>query len=498
VGGIVSTAENYQRLREWYLARLRNLAQNAASSAMHTPAQLIALDKETVKLLVQSRSNNIRVEDEKAPPLSSVQFAALVLLVILIAGAVLALMEARYLFVLTQLLGAVGCFFYFKVLGNDAKLKVHCERLISEVDADAAKKANSVEGSIDQLTELIEELVQREHSIADFARSVIVCFDKDLSIDSVSPSCMGLWGYHQFELIGSNLSKFIFHEDADHFKNVLRIDQPIEFVTRLRKQDNSVIDVSWYVEWSTQFCKYFATADDITDRMTLERARQEFIMQLTHDMRSPLNGVAMTLDMVNEGILGRVPFKVADSLERAQKGLSCVVELINDILDVEKIRNRQGRIEASKISMYDLSRSTVNALQVVADERKVKLDLVGEDQSCFADPKLIKRVLNNLVNNAISFSPEAATVTVKIERIDENVKVSVSDRGPGIHPDYHTIIFERFGVVPQVANNNRVSSGLGLWICRDIIRAHSGFIGVDSIPGQGSTFWFLLPGNSLT
>lgn len=476
------------------MARLRNIAQNAASSAMNTPAQLIALDKETVKLLVQSRSTH-KVESVKSSALSASQIAVLALLLIMIVGTVLAAFEGRYLFVVLQASAAIALFFYFKQLGRDLKLQRQCEALLGGINSDpsALSNSSSVAASLDRLSEFIEELIQREHSIADFAKSVIVCFDKDLLVDSISPSCMVRWGYHQFELIGSDLKKIIFHEDADQFKNALKTDQPVEFITRLRKQDNSVIDVCWYVEWSSKFCKYFATADDVTDRMTLERARQEFITQLTHDMRSPLNGVAMTLDMVNEGILGRVPFKVADSLERAQKGLSCVVELINDILDVEKIRNRQGRIEATKVSMYDLSRSVVSALQVVADEHKVKIDLLGEDQYCLADAKLVKRVLNNLVANALSFSPEGSTVTVRLERQDENVRVTVSDSGPGIHPDYHSIIFERFGVVPNVSSVNRSSTGLGLWICRDIIRAHSGFIGVESKPGEGSKFWFLLP-----
>jgi PAS domain S-box-containing protein len=490
----VSSTENYQKLREWYLARLRNQAQSAASSAMNTPAQLIALDKETVKLMVQSRSIE-KVEAPKAAPLSAKQMALLVLILLFICGTVLAGIEGKFVFCGTQTLAAISCFFYFKQLKVSQELKIHCDRALASVstELDTTTKPGSVLESIDQISNLLDEFVQREHSIADFAKSVIVCFDNDMVIDSISPSCMVIWGYHQFELLGSNLSKIIFHEDADHFKSALKKDQPIEFVTRLRKQDNTVIDVSWYVEWSSKFQKYFATADDITDRMTLERARQEFIMQLTHDMRSPLNGVAMTLDMVNEGILGRVPFKVADSLERAQKGLSCVVDLINDILDVEKIRNRQERVDVTKVSMYDLSRAVIETLRVVAEERNVRLELVGEDQSCMADPKLIKRVLHNLVNNAISFSPEGAVVRVNLECIDDNVKVSVVDQGPGVHPDYHLIIFERFGVVPQFVKNNRVSSGLGLWICRDVIRAHSGFIGIDSKLGEGSKFWFILP-----
>ena len=496
VGGAVNPAENYQKLREWYLARLRNLAQNAASSAMYTPAQLIALDKETVKLLVQSRSAS-KVEEPKKAAVSPQQLIVVLLMVFLIVGTGMACVQGHWLYAGSQSLAVIACAFLLNQFHSKRQSQEKAAQALLSLKRESASATAtvSVDLALDKLSNQLDELNQRESSIADFAKSVIVCFDKELTIDSISPACMVQWGHHQFELLGSNLNKIIFHEDADRFKKSLRTDQPAELVTRLRKQDNSVIDVAWFVEWSSQFQKFFATADDVTDRMMLERARQEFITQLTHDMRSPLNGVAMTLDMVNDGILGRVPDKVADSLGRAQKGLSCVVELINDILDAEKIRTRQGKIEVSSLNMHKLARSVMDALQVVADERKVRLELIGEDHSCVADPKLIRRVLHNLVNNAISFSPEESCVTVRLEGVDDNVKVSVIDRGPGIHHDYHLLIFERFGVVPQAEKNNRVSSGLGLWICRDIIRAHSGFIGVESKPGEGSNFWFLLPVN---
>ena len=109
------------------------------------------------------------------------------------------------------------------------------------------------------------------------------------------------------------------------------------------------------------------------------------------------------------------------------------------------------------------------------------------------DPSIIRRVLANLIGNAVDFSPEGVPVRVRVETSNGDVRVLVSDEGPGIPAAWHERIFDKFGQLQASRSHVKHSSGLGLTFCKLAISAHGGRIGVESEPGQGSTFWFQLP-----
>lgn len=588
----------YNNLREWHLARLRNIAKEGAEQTNTTPASLIASDKEAIRQLIKASATKavtktykrfrldfllwfwlsvqlgtlmIQMSHGKSTQLaiteyfqvtfgalfpfasSAVDFASMdnricfagfyFLPIVLLSAApifsfrpFIGLMEKKNLAGLQQVQSFVSstsfifpativliCLEALSLSLNPgqvqnplalssvllllivwyAKLQA-CQKEIaiaqlSKIEKDVNNTSSDAKAtlldSIERLDLTMQELLQRERAIADFSRTVIISFDRSLNIDAVSPSALMEWGYYQYEMLNRNFASFIFREDANAVEEKLRSQKdsgPFEMVARIRKRDNTIADYNWYVDFSARLDRYFVACDDVTDRMTLERARDDFIAQLTHDMRSPLSAVVMTLALFSEKVFGELPVKVYESIDRAQSGLQRVLGLISEILETEKLKNSQQSMELVHVGISELCNKIFAELQSLAHERKVTFVLEGPEMQVMADYNLMSRVFANLLSNALSFSPEGSKVTVEILRSSDSALVRITDMGPGIHQDYHRMIFERYKT-PKQLESKRVSTGLGLWISREIVTAHGGKIGVESELGKGSTFWLTLP-----
>lgn len=354
---------------------------------------------------------------------------------------------------------------------------------------------DDLNANLTDLETSIQEILQRERAIADFSKTVLICFDKSMRIEAISMSCFMQWGYYQHELIGQNLAYIVFHEDFRAFSESLSSGKSsIEQYGRIRKGDSTIMDCNWYIDWSTRLQKYFASCEDISDRMNLERARNDFIAQLTHDMRSPLSGVNMILEMIDDYVFGDLSPRMHNSIKSARESLNRVLQLINDILDAERLRHSKQTLEVGSIDIAHACNAAMEEVLPLAVDRKVKLGFKyqSENISVRADEKLLRRVLVNLLSNAVSFSQNGQEVNVTVSISSDSAMIKVIDSGPGIHHDYHRVIFERFGA-PKMTTVQRPSTGIGLSICRDIIVAHGGLIGVESELGKGSTFWFTIP-----
>jgi hypothetical protein len=176
--------------------------------------------------------------------------------------------------------------------------------------------------------------------------------------------------------------------------------------------------------------------------------------------------------------------------------------MIRDLLEATRAESGKMRVEPRCISLGDLLQQAVAMLRPTANEKKVGLE-IGLDQRLplvQADPDRVLEVLINLVDNAIKFTPVDGAVMLQATMVDadpSSVYISVSDTGRGISPEAKALIFERLYQDPDSVDNNRSGLGLGLFICREIVRLHNGRIWVTSEPGQGSTFTFTLPTYSL-
>jgi len=203
-----------------------------------------------------------------------------------------------------------------------------------------------------------------------------------------------------------------------------------------------------------------------------------------------------------DGLAGAMTPDQSDHLKTVLKSVNQLHAMIRDLLEATRAESGKMRIEPRCIALGELVKQAVAMLRPTAEEKKIGLE-IGLDQRLslvHADPDRVLEVLINLVDNAIKFTPSEGSVMVQANMVEADpgyVYISVSDTGRGINPETKALIFERLYQDPDSIDNNRSGLGLGLFICREIVRLHQGRIWVSSEPGQGSTFTFTLPTYSL-
>ncbi|MBI4348129.1 MAG: HAMP domain-containing histidine kinase [Elusimicrobia bacterium] len=230
----------------------------------------------------------------------------------------------------------------------------------------------------------------------------------------------------------------------------------------------------------------------------LDELKDGFMAQITHDLRSPLSAMMTHLQLIAGGHRGPVSPEHREGLEVIARNSKSLAELIDNILDVTRLESGRAEFEPAALELEPAIREVTTLLKARADEYRVRLDtmiLPGLSQ-VHADESAFRRLLTNLVSNALKFTPADGVITIKAHRGAPNeVVFAVSDSGIGIPKARLRGLFQKFSQVPETKNKVRPTggSGLGLVICKRIVEAHGGRIWVESEPGSGATFSFTLP-----
>ena len=218
-------------------------------------------------------------------------------------------------------------------------------------------------------------------------------------------------------------------------------------------------------------------------------AREDVLKIVSHDLRNPLNTIAMTADLIREE---RIPDaernKYIDMILRSGHRMN---RMIQDLLDVARLERGQLAIEPVAARLGSVVDDAIEMMAPIALERGVALEseLEADLPPVMADPERIVQLFSNLVGNALKFTPTGGAVCIRAYRQGDRVRVSVRDTGPGIATTEIDNIFASFW---QANKSDRRGIGLGLTIARAIVEAHGESIGVESTPGSGAEFWFTL------
>jgi signal transduction histidine kinase len=230
------------------------------------------------------------------------------------------------------------------------------------------------------------------------------------------------------------------------------------------------------------------------------RHKSQFLANVSHELRTPLNAIIGSTDNVLDRIAGELNEKQARYLARVQTNAEQLNLLIEDLLDLSVIESGKMHIKAKNVSLASLITEVAESLRPVAEKKPVDLEIGSMDTTltAWADRDKIVQVLNNLIGNAVKFTPPRGKVTLAAQR-DGNgwVQVSVADTGPGIAPEQADKIFDEFYQIPQVVRPKIKGMGLGLTIAKKFVELHGGKIWLQSEPSKGSTFFFILPAGEL-
>jgi signal transduction histidine kinase len=227
----------------------------------------------------------------------------------------------------------------------------------------------------------------------------------------------------------------------------------------------------------------------------LETLRDSLVHMVVHDLRSPLAAISACLEVIKWDAEEQHRRELAADVETGLHATRTIMRLVNSVLDVSKMEGTSMRLQIAPCDVAAVARESLDELASLVGTRKFRGDWPDEPVMALVDRDVVARIMQNLLGNALKFTPPSGEVTMAVEANDDRVRVAVSDTGPGIPREYRERVFEKFGQVEAVSRGQKLSTGLGLTFCRMAVEAHGGRIGVDSETGRGSTFWFVLPRN---
>ncbi len=321
-------------------------------------------------------------------------------------------------------------------------------------------------------------------------------------------------GYDETELIGDEWWHLIVPDDRPRalraYQAMMSTDRAEVEVCAMRKDgttfDRKIVLVKAYGE-QHQFVGHYCFTQDISSQREVDRLKDEFVSIVSHELRTPLTSIAGALDLVSSGILQTRPEQAHRMVTIAAQNTERLVRMINDILDMERIKSGKITMERQVCDLALILQESVDVMQMLADSALVKLKLDTPTVMVSVDRDRMIQVLTNLLSNAIKFSEMHTDIVIEARILDPDssshpvvfqldqpaVLVAIRDRGRGIPHDKLVTIFEPFKQVDASDSRQKGGTGLGLAICRSILQQHHAPLWVESTVGQGSTFYFALP-----
>jgi signal transduction histidine kinase len=223
------------------------------------------------------------------------------------------------------------------------------------------------------------------------------------------------------------------------------------------------------------------------------RLKSEFLANVSHELRTPLNSILGFAELLKEA--GSPDAKHSRYVQNIAQSGRNLLELINDLLDLAKIEAGRMEVRSEPLSLSDLFEGLSNILKPLCEQKNLTIafDVPADVPILQTDPSKLQQVLYNFLSNAIKFSPPGERIELSADRHEEGVRITVTDRGPGIETQQQQLIFVKFRQIDGSVTREHGGSGLGLAISRELAALLGGRIGVQSTVGQGATFWIILP-----
>jgi len=366
-----------------------------------------------------------------------------------------------------------------------------------------------------QLAEQLDSLLEAHREVQAYGRKLslfserapIAVFELDAraTILNMNPAAENLFGYAAPEMVGRNLFTMLLGADErarteSWWNEMVRDGKPTTITAeRCLRRDGLELTCEWtltpLVNDDNRVTSVVLQGRDITQQRASERVRSEFTSTLSHELRTPLTSILGSLQLVQSGALGELDAEQAELISVAERNGQRLLDLINEVLDIEKIESGRLALVPEPIGLKGLLEESLRLNQGFADRFKVRLALVGEpaDVTVRADRKRLMQAMTNFLSNAAKFSPPEGTVEVSARLEGDTVRVDVSDRGPGIPEKFRSRIFGRFAQADSADSRIKGGTGLGLAISKRLVEMMQGRVGFEDRAGGGTTFFLTLP-----
>lgn len=333
--------------------------------------------------------------------------------------------------------------------------------------------------SLEKLLRVVDDLIQKEREVQDKAPAAQTAARRTVVYFLFAGVAFSV-------LLGIVLAMF-FNSDI-----INRVKTMMVNARRVVKHEPLLPRVSGQDEIA-QLDNVFHEMSDALEEAS--RYKQEMLAMVSHDLRSPLMSVQVSLALLNSGALGDLPKPASKEVSVAEKNASRLIKMINDLLDIERLESGRFELDLKEGDLLEVIDRAVASIDSLTRLKNVVVKTSDESVSAVFDADRIEQVLINILSNAVKFSPEGGEIAVSLARRRQAAEIRISDRGPGIAPDKRDIIFERFRQTGADKDIEKSGSGLGLAIAKALISEHSGAITVEDNQPCGTVFVVSLPLN---
>ena len=262
----------------------------------------------------------------------------------------------------------------------------------------------------------------------------------------------------------------------------------VDYVTKPMQAQEVLARVATQLRLCRQQRELRASYDRLAE---LERLRDGLVHMLIHDLRSPLASIIAFSQMLREQA-DALPRQAVDDIDECLASARRMIGMVTAMLDVSKLEQTTMKLAPERCDLAAIARGVVAEMRALALDKQLVIDIATSEVPLDADPALIARVVQNLLANALDFTPHRGAVRIAVTAAAGTARFTIEDNGPGVDDADKARIFQKFGAVGH--QEGRYSNGLGLTFCRMAIEAHRGAIGVtDRADASGAAFWFTLP-----
>ncbi len=382
------------------------------------------------------------------------------------------------------------------------KIPVQTHDELGELAETFNNMGQNIQGLVTNLQTKNLNLTVEQRKLASIIKSVsdgVIALNHKHEIVSINPPAAKLIGKQPKDLIGQALdSHFHWQHAGKPFE--LNFSQPGIYVydelVLPQADQNAYVDlVLAVIDQPASDVAAIITVHNLTQSRELEVMKLDFVAIAAHELRTPLTVVRGYLNLINTEALNQLSIMNIENLQRAIVGTEQLSNLINNLLNVSRIERGEMSISLAKVDLATLANEIIEQQRVMATLKEQKLRYDGPERGVYvpADKSAISEVINNLINNAMKYTQAGGVITVSLRPNGDVIQVEVSDNGPGIPKAAQERLFTKFYRVERSLTTGNRGTGLGLYICRTIVKLHHGEIGVTSTEDQGATFFFRLP-----
>lgn len=384
-------------------------------------------------------------------------------------------------------------------------LEVNNTRLANRLPLMPPEDGNDEISELDQsfrsMAHSLNEYLRKEEATIENVNDIICSLDRQQRFIRINQAGSDILGYKQFEIQGKQLSEFLAPAKANEL--IARVDKTIQnrasdrFESVMLKSNGVQVGLEWTVHWSDVDEALFCVVHDITELKRLERMKQEFLAMVSHDLRSPLTALQSTFELMEDGIYGELAPDGKKAVLSTERNIACLIGLINEILDIEKIESGKFELEKRMTRLQPIFERICELVDDLAEKRNVALTVKQTYLRGFVDGDRIQQVMLNLLSHVAKNASPGDTLSMDTEYLSEEdmIKLSIKTEKPFPADAMKDSIFDRFQQSTDVEARTR--GGLGLALSKALVVAHGGSIGVSESNGPAH-FWCNIPASPRT